>query len=235
VKIVSTGSQSHERTEGVKMRRKKVVAASVAAVLALAAGTTALAAPRGGPLGLFGDDGDRRAEQAEALGKKLGVDPARVDRAMQEVHQERHEARQDEMAKALAARLNVSQADAERALERAFAAKRAEFERAPEPGAGPDRGEHRGGLAKAIAVELDKTPAEVKKALTAIRRERFEVRLAEAVKEGRITQKQADEIRKQMKSGDGPGFGPPHGGPMHGRGGGPGGFGGPGGPPQGGF
>ena len=224
------------------MRRKKTVAASVVAVLALAAGTTAIAAP-GGPLGLFDDGDDWRAEQAQALGEKLGVEPARVERALDEVHRDRHEARQDEMAKALAERLNVPQADAERALDRAFAAKRDRREGPPEPGARGERGERgeRGGAkAQAIASELDKTPEEVRTALTEIRKERFEARLADAVEEGRITEEQAKEIREQAESRRGRGFGPPHGGPGHGpsHGGGPQGFGGPGrgdGLPGGGF
>ena len=208
-------------------RRTKIVAASVAAVLALAAGTTAIAATGGGPLGLFGDRDDHRAEEAQALGKKLGVDPARVDRAMQEVHQERRDARRDEMSAALAKKLGVPQADVARALDKAFAAKRAEFDRARESGQRPDRGErgeHRDELARAVAAEVNKPPEEVQKALEAVHQERFEVRLAEGVKEGRITEKQADEIRREMK----PGFGPGHGGPGHGGPGGHGGFGGAG-------
>ncbi|CAA9508243.1 MAG: hypothetical protein AVDCRST_MAG17-1830 [uncultured Solirubrobacterales bacterium] len=213
------------------MRRRKTVAASAVAVLTLAAGTTAIAAP-GGPLGLFEDRDDRRAEQAQALGEKLGVAPARVERALDEVHRERHEERRDEMAKALAERLNVPQADAERALDRAFAAKRDRREGPPEPGV---RGERGGTMAQAIASELDKSPAAVRRALTEIRRERFEARLAEGVEEGRITEEQAKEIREQAESGRGRGFGPPHVGSGHGpggggpSGGGPEGFGGPGG------
>lgn len=221
------------------MRRKKTVAASVVTALALAAGTAAIAAPGGGPLGLFKEGDDRRADQAQALGKKLGVDPARVERALDEVHRERHEAREAEMARALAERLKVPQADAERALERAFAAKRDGREGPPEPGERRERG---GAMAQAIATELDKTPEQVKEALTAIRRERFETRLAEGVKEGRITEDQAKEIREQAEAGGGRGFGPRHGGPGHGPPGdgpggfdGPGGRGGPDGPPGGGF
>jgi hypothetical protein len=216
------------------MRRKKTVAASVAGVLALAAGATAIAAPGGGPLDLFDDGGDRRAEQAQALGKKLGVDPARVDRAVGEIHRERHEAREDEMAEGLAERLDVPQADAERALERAFAAKRERREGPPVPRARPKRGERGSGLAKAIAAQLDKKPEEVRKALMEIRQERFAARLAEAVKERRITEGQAKEIREQAESGRGPGFGRPHGGPGHGPRNVPDGFGGPRGPGDGG-
>ncbi|CAN5628888.1 hypothetical protein BH24ACT24_BH24ACT24_11250 [soil metagenome] len=214
------------------MRRKKTVAASVAAALALAAaGATAIAAPGGGPLGLFDDGGDRRAEQAQALGRKLGVDPARVDRALREIHRERREAREDELATGLAERLDVPRADAERALEGAFSAKRDRREGPPQSGSRPERG---GGLAKAIAAQLDRKPEEVRKALMEIRQERFAARLAEAVKERRITEGQAKEIREQAESGRGPGFGRPHGGPGHGPRNVPDGFGGPRGPGDGG-
>lgn len=209
--------------------RKKIAAAAVAGVLALAAGATAItaiAAPGGGPLGLLGGGEDRRTEEAQALGKKLGVDPARVSRALEEVHRERHAARQAEMAKALAEKLDVPPAEAERALQAAFAAKpQTRRDRADDQGERRDRGERErdgGPLVDALAKELGKSRAEVKKALDEIHQERFEAKLAEAVKEGQISEDQAKEIRERAKEDGGGGFGPPHGGP--------GGFGGPGGP-----
>lgn len=231
------------------MPRKRTAAAAVTGALALAAGTTALAAPDGAPLGLFGDRDERRAEHARALGEKLGVDPARVDRALEEVHRERHEAHENELARALAERLDVSAEDAERALEAAMASK-LEVRRARVPAPGErlerrDRVRDGGPLVEALAKELDKSAGEVKKALDAIREAKFEARLAEAVKEGRITEEQAKEIRERAESRRGPGFGPPglgfgpppDGGPMGGPdvpGDGPGGHGGgPGGPPGG--
>lgn len=229
------------------MPRKRIVAAAVVGALALAAGTTALAAPDGGPLGLFGDRDERRAEHARALGEKLGVDPARVDRALEEVHRERHEAREDEMARALAERLDVSARDAERALEAAMASRYdARRERLPAPGERPERRERDrdgGPFVEALAKELDKSTGEVKEALGAVREAKFEARLGEAVKEGRITEEQAKEIRERAESGRGRGFGqpgpgfgpPPHGGPMGGPGDGPGGHGGGHGGPPGGF
>lgn len=238
------------------MRRKRTVAAGVGGVLALAAAATAIAAPGGGPLGVFDDRGERQAEQARALGEKLGVAPGRVERALREIHAERREAREDEMARALAERLEVSAADAERALERAFAEKRERrADGPPQPGERRERDERGGRLATAIAAALDKEPAEVRQALTEIRRERLDARLAEAVREDRLTQEQADEIRQRVESGRGPGFGRHGGGRGHGPGahglGGGGGHGprglglrgesgtggpdGPGGPPDGGF
>jgi hypothetical protein len=72
------------------MRRKRMALAAVAGALALAVATAAFAAPGKGPLGLFEDRDERRAENARALGEKLGVEPERVDRALRELHQERH-------------------------------------------------------------------------------------------------------------------------------------------------
>lgn len=229
--------------------RRRTMAGTAAGVLALAAGTTAIAAPGGGPLGLLGDREERHGEEAQALGKKLGVAPRRVERALHEVRRERREARQDAFAAELAKRLDVPAADAERALERGFAATRPElrrgFERGkrsergeqPNRGARAERRERRDELAGAIAGELDKSPGEVTRALGAIRAERIEQRLGEAVRAGRLTEGQADEILERAKSGEAPGlhrlgrpFGPPGGGHRRGGPGGPG----LGGPPEGG-
>jgi len=205
------------------------MAAIAGAALALAAVTTALATPGDGPLALLGGGGgdrdERRAEHARALGEKLGVDPGRVERALGEINSERREARQDALARAVAERLDVPAGDAERAVERAFAVTRPE-RGLPRPERG-ERGEKGGPLARAIANELDKRPQEVREALQAFRRERLEQRLPEAVREGRLTERQADELRERIKSRrgrglgrrGGPGFGPPHGG--HGPGFGP--------------
>lgn len=211
--------------------RRRTMAAIAGAALALVAVTTALATPGDGPLALLGGGGDRderRAEHARALGEKLGVDPGRVERALGEIHSDRREVRQDALARALAERLDVPVGDAERAVERAFAVTRPErgLPR-PERGERGERGEKGGPLARAIANELDKRPQEVREALRAFRRERLEQRLAEAVREGRVTERQADELRERIESRrgrglgprGGPGFGPPHGG--HGPGFGP--------------
>ena len=205
------------------MRHKKA-ATGAAAVLALGVGATAVAAPSGdGPLGgVFGPSPqERRAEQARDLAKELKLPADRVRRAIDRVGEKRRQEHQAEKAKQLAKRLGVSEEDAERALGKGREALRKQFEsqrnrRQFRPGVGRDS------FVKAIAEELDKSTDEVKKALEDIRKDRLNAELAEAVKEGKLTQKQADQIKKRAEKG-----------PMrmrfHGRGG-PG-FGGPGGPP----
>ena len=47
---------------------------------------------------------------------------------------------------------------------------------------------------KAVAGELDKSTDEVQKALRDIHRDRLSAKLAEAVEQGRLTQKQADYL-----------------------------------------
>lgn len=190
------------------MRPKKTVAATVGAALAAAAATTAIAAPGNSPLGLIEDRDELRAEHAKALGEKLDVEPARVHRALREVHRERHEAHEDEMAKALSEKLGVSAGDAERALERAFASVRTQrVEPAPAPGERPEGVDPHRELAQAIAKELDKGADEVGEALRAIHVERLERHLEEAVEARRLTREQADEIREHARSGPAPRFG----------------------------
>lgn len=208
------------------MRHRKA-AIGAAGVLALGVGATAVAAPGGnGPLGgVFGPDREeQQAEQARDLAKELHLPANRVRRAIERVGDKRRAEHRAEMAKALAKELGVSQADAAKALGKGRAALEKQFQsqrrqRRFRPRAANDA------FVKAIADELDKSTEEVRKALKAARREKLDAKLDEAVKEGRLTQKQADQIKKRAEQGGPMRFRFRHGGP------GAPGFGPPGGPP----
>ena len=210
------------------MRRQKQAAAGVATVLALGVGATAVAAPGGdGPLGgVFGPSPqERRAEQARDLAKELKLPEQRVRQAIDRVGEKRRAEHHAERAKELAKRLDVSEDDASQALEKGREALRKEFESNRGREGFRPRGA-RNAFLKAVAAELDKSTEEVRKALQGIRKDRLNAKLAEAVKEGRLTQEQADQIKEQAEKRPGR---------FHFRGGhGPGGPGGPGGPPPGG-
>jgi hypothetical protein len=209
------------------MRHKKAAIAAAGGVLALGVGATAVAAPNGdGPLGgVFGPDRqERQAEQARDLAKELKLPEERVRKAIDRVGEKRRAEHQAERAKALAKRLGVSEDDAKQALAKGREALRKQFQsqrnnRNFDPRAGHDA------FVAAIAKQLDKSTDEVKTALEDIRKDHLNAELAEAVKDGRLTQKQADAIKKRAAKGPmrmrfrghhgPPGFGP----------------GGPGGPP----
>lgn len=166
------------------------------------------------------------ARLAKDLASKLnGVSPAQVQKALGEVRDERMAKRRNEEASAIAAELDgVSTSDVEKALTKL----EAKHERSDRPG--DRRSFRRDGFAAGLAAELHKSTADVQKALQAARKKQFDARLDQAVKNGRITQKQADQIKKNFQNGP-PGFR----GGRHGFPGGPrfrGKLGGPGdGPP----
>jgi hypothetical protein len=204
--------------------RPKMIALGIAGVLAVAIGATASASGGGGPLGfLGGDPKEQRAQYAKDLAGELGIDADRVEKAIESVEQKRRDAFESEQAKALADKLDVSEADSKKALEAGFAAMRnhAVPPKPPARGRLPDDP-----FVKAVADSLNKDAADVRKALRDIARDKLESKLDEAVKSGRLSKEQADRIRKRIESGNGEfGF------RMHGRGHGPGGPGhGPGGP-----
>jgi hypothetical protein len=197
----------------------KVIVLGVAGVLAAAVFATASASGDGGPFGILGDGPDeRRSEYAKDLANELGIDKDRVENAIENVERQRREAFEDEHAKALAGKLDVSVEDAERALEEAHKGFRKELrdglKTPPTPG---EKHVFRADIAKEIADALDKDVDEVREALRDIAREKLESKLDEAVKQGRLSEEQADRIRERIESGK---FGPP--GPMLEKHGGPG-------------
>jgi hypothetical protein len=165
------------------MRTRSIAAAATAGALAL--GGAAIAMADAGPFG----DGPAvsEAEFAGDLAKKLdGVSAGEVRRALREVREEHHAERRREMSAGLAEQLDVSRPDAEAALEKAEA-------RGPRDFIGT------------LARELDKTRREVRNALRAMARVRFDAMLDRAVEEGRITEEQADRARERFREGP-PGF-----------------------------
>jgi hypothetical protein len=181
-----------DRLEGGTMQRPIAVAAAAGA---LAVGGTAVATPGGGPLGgLLGEHDERKAELARDLASKLdGVSAGEVERALDEVHEERRAEHRKQLAQGLASKLEgVSAEEAERALRKSHEELRHAFERG-----GPPRGEP----VATLAQELGKAESEVRRALRAIRRDRLEGELEEAVREGRISEEQAERIRERFERG----------------------------------
>ncbi|MBK5111801.1 MAG: hypothetical protein JJE10_10680 [Thermoleophilia bacterium] len=186
---------------------KKPIAIA-AAVIALGAAGTAIAAPGGGVLG--GDPEERQAEFASDLAQRLdGVNANQVEQGLEEVHAEREAEMLNQRAEGLAGQLDgVSVEQAKSALERVHETLKTE-------GTRPDPEQ----VDKQLADELGVSVEQIQKAHQAEQ----ESRLDQAVEDGMLTEEQADQIREQIESGEGPVPGGGHPGP-----GGPGGA--PGGP-----
>jgi hypothetical protein len=204
------------------MRRRPIAIAATAGVLAI--GGTAMAAAKGGPLGTFfrADRDEHQAEFSNDLASKLGhgVTGGDVNKALDQLRSEHQTEQRSDFAKALAAKLDVSQDAVEKALAKAQDQMRQSFQRRERP---------KDDLVATLAKELDKSQSDVRKALREVAQDRMNARLDQLVKDGRLTEKQANQIREQLKKG------PPRferGFRRHGRGpGGPGPAGpGPGGP-----
>jgi hypothetical protein len=189
---------------------KKPIAV-IATVVALAAGGVAVASAAGG--NPFSSPEQRQAEFASDLAERLeGVSAAEIEQGLDEIRAEQEQQMLDQRARELAAGLDGVSVDQARA-----ALEKLKPEEGSNPGAG--RG-HRPDLASMeadLAEELGVTVPELRKAVRA----QMDARLDQAVEDGMLTQKQADQIRKS----GGPGR---HRGPGHG--GVPGGPPGPGGP-----
>ena len=171
---------------------------AIAAVVALAAGGTAIAAPDTPPASQEPESQFAR-ELAANLGH--GLTTAEVQRALEKIREQHMAARRAELARALAPRLDLTVTTVEQALEKAQGQIHQAFEggRRPDPGA----------FVRTLAQELNKTESQVREALQAARRELLNKRLDAAVKAGRLTQQQADAIRQRVQQRRAPGPGAP--------------------------
>ncbi len=203
---------------------KKKVTIGIAA-LAIGTAGTAVAAGDDSPW-LGGDAKDALA--ADLASKLDGVNQGNVERALDEVAEERRSEMTAAQSEAIAAELDGVDADAVAdALDKAHEQMRAAFE----AGERPDRDS----LAATLAAELDIDEDAVAKALESAREAQFAERktemldrLDQAVEDGEIDADRAEEIREHIESDEPPkmGKGPGAHGPGSGGPNGPG-FGGP--------
>jgi hypothetical protein len=183
----------HRRQPNDKEREMKRPVIIAGVVAALAAAGTAIAASDAPTANLRTRDAQFARELAANLGH--GVTAAEVQRALQKVREQHVATRRAELARALAPRLNLSVNTVEQGLEKAQGQIRQAFEsgKRPDPGL----------FVRTLAQELDKSESQVREALQAARRELLNKRLDAAVRAGRLSQQQADAIRRRVEQGAG--------------------------------
>ncbi len=200
------------------MSRGKV--AVLVAAGALATTGTALAASGGGPAGdVYGGGQD---EFAKDLAGELGVSQSKVETALQDVADQQQAERTRDFAGSLAAQLDgVSVDDIVSILDEQQQKLSEEMKSGPPaaPKADQRANPEDGPLVAALAEGLGKSKSEIAAALdaagkaeAATHRKEMLDQLDQAVSDGKLSEAQAEQIRKQIESG------PPSGGP-----GGPGG------------
>ena len=172
------------------MKRPIVICAMVAA---LAGGGTAIAASDGPTANPRQRDAQFARELAANIGH--GVTASEVQQALEKIREQHMAARRAELARAVAPRLNLSVNTVEQALEKA----QGQIHQAFQSGKRPDPGL----VVRTLAQELKKSESQVREALQAARRELLDKRLDAAVKAGRLTQQQADAIRRRVEQGGG--------------------------------
>jgi hypothetical protein len=228
------------------MKRGRI--AAVVTVAALATTGTALAASGGGPVkDIFGGD-EPQQQFAQDLAGQLGVSESKVQNALENVEEQQRSEQTLAFAQSLAAQLDGTSVDD---IVKVLDDQQQKLEQQMKSGNPPSQAERPGGgedpLVSALADGLGKSKSEIQDALDAAQKAEFEShkkemlqQLDQAVSDGKLTQDQADNIRKQIENGPpsgGPGPGGPGGPPPiglavpgpGGPGGGPGGPGGPGG------
>jgi hypothetical protein len=192
--------------------RKSMIGAAVAAMALGGAGVAlgdnstkpageadvAVAAP-GGPPMVFAAGPDRNF--AEDLAAELDLSVEEVERALEAVREKNMSEHRRALAEAISSELDsVSVEQVESALAVADERMREAFESGEPPS--PDV------FTETLADELGLSEDEISDALAAAReatfdahREQVEQRLDDAVEEGRLGEKEADEIRERLRSG----------------------------------
>lgn len=186
--------------------RRPIAVAATAGALVLGGAAIASADGPGGPFGI-GGGGEGEKEFSRDLASKLdGVSPNEVQGALRDMRRERRAEHRKQIAGALAAELDLDVSEVEAAVVKAEANVRRQFRQSMRRNRWP----RKDAFVDTLAVELDKSKAEIRRAMRAAFRKRFEAMLDQAVEDGKLTREQADRIREHVKDGPPGGFGLHH-------------------------